>query len=55
MASAVAYPAALRAHLPIPADHHLLFGVALGTAADLPVNTCRTQRAPIDANVAFVA
>lgn len=55
MASAVAYPAALRAHLPIGADQQLLFGVALGTAADAPANACRTGRAPVDANVTFVA
>ncbi len=55
MASAVAYPQALRAHLPIPAEHQLLFGVALGTPADAPANSCRTDRAPIDANVTFVA
>lgn len=55
MASAVAYPAVLRAHLPIAAEHQLLFGVALGTAADAPANACRTDRAPIAANVTFVA
>jgi nitroreductase len=53
MASAVAYPHAVRAHLPIPAEHHLLFGIALGTPADAPANACRTDRAPIDANGAF--
>lgn len=55
MASAVAYPKALRAELPIGDDQQLLFGVALGTAADAPANACRTTRAPVDANVTFVA
>ncbi|MBK9035456.1 MAG: nitroreductase family protein [Myxococcales bacterium] len=54
MASAVAYPKALRAELAIPDEHQLLFGVALGTASAAPANACRTTRAPIDANVTFV-
>lgn len=55
MASAVTYPAVLRAQLPIAAEHQLLFGVALGLPADAPANACRTARADVDANVTFVA
>ena len=55
MASVAAYPAALRRELPIDDQQQLLFGIALGTAADAPANTCRTSRAPVDANVTFVA
>jgi len=55
MASAVTYPAVVRAQLAIPAEHQLLFGVALGLPADAPANACRTTRAPVDANVTFVA
>lgn len=54
MASVVTYPKPLRALLPIADDHQLLFGIALGTAADAPANACRTTRAPLDANVTFV-
>jgi len=34
----------------------VLFGVAIGHADDAaPANRCRTTRAPIEANVTFVA
>lgn len=55
MASVVAYPKPLRALLPIGDEQQLLFGVALGLAADAPANACRTSRAPVDANVTFTA
>lgn len=56
MASIATHPKPLRELLPIPADHHVLFGVALGLADDAaPANACRTTRAPLDANVTFVA
>ena len=55
MASVVTYPKPLRALLPIGDEQQLLFGVALGHAADAPANACRTTRAPLDANVTFVA
>lgn len=55
MASVVAYPAALRAQLPIAASEDLLLGVALGWRDDaVPANRCRTSRDPIAANVRFV-
>lgn len=55
MASVATYPAPLRAALPIADEQQILFGVALGLAADAPANACRTTRAPVDANVTFVA
>ena len=54
MASVVTYPKPLRALLPIADEQQLLFGIALGTAAEAPANACRTARAPLDANVTFV-
>jgi hypothetical protein len=45
----------LRAALPIAEEHQVLFGLALGLAADAPANACRTSRAPVDANVTFIA
>lgn len=53
MASVVTYPKPLRALLPIADDQQLLFGIAIGHAADAPANACRTTRAPIEANVTF--
>jgi nitroreductase len=56
MASVAAYPATLRAHLPIAETDVILFGLALGHLDPAaPANACRTQREPVDANVAFVA
>lgn len=55
MASAVTYPKPLRALLPIADEQQLLFGVALGRAADAPANRCRTTRASLDANVTFAS
>lgn len=55
MASVVTYPKPLRALLPIGDDQQLLFGIALGSAADAPANACRTGRDPVEANVTFVA
>lgn len=54
MASVAAYPEPLRAHLPIADTDIVLFGLAFGYADDTaPANTCRTSRAPIEANVTF--
>ncbi len=56
MASIAGYPTPLRAALPIPDDHHILFGLALGhEQTDAPANAGRTDRAPLDANVTFIA
>jgi len=56
MASVAAYPEPLRARLPIAETDAILFGLALGHADDAaPANRCRTTRAPVEANVAFVA
>ncbi|MBX3154386.1 MAG: nitroreductase family protein [Deltaproteobacteria bacterium] len=55
MASVAAYPEPLRAHLPLADTDVVLFGLAFGYADDAaPANTCRTSRAPIEANVTFV-
>jgi nitroreductase len=55
MASLATYPKPLRALLPISDAEHVLFGIALGLADDAaPANTCRTTRAPLDANLQFV-
>jgi nitroreductase len=56
MASVAAYPAPLRAQLPIAETDVILFGIALGRAdADAPANRTRTTREPVEANVTFVA
>ena len=56
MASIAAYPEPLRAALPIAAETQILFGIALGYEdTDVPANACRTDRAPVDANVTFVS
>ncbi len=55
MASVAAYPAALRAHLPIAETDIILFGLALGRADEAaPANSYRTGREPVENNVAFV-
>ncbi len=55
MASVAAYPAALRAQLPIAETDVILFGLALGRADDAaPANGYRTGREPVATNVAFV-
>jgi nitroreductase len=55
MASVAAYPAPLRAALPIAETDIILFGLVLGHAdLDAPANTCRTTRSPVEANVTFV-
>jgi hypothetical protein len=55
MASVAAYPATLRAELPIAESDIILFGLVLGRAdMDAPANRCRTTREPLDANVIFV-
>jgi nitroreductase len=54
MASVAAYPAPLRALLPIAETDAILFGLALGHAADSPTNECKTSRDPVDANVQVV-
>lgn len=55
MASVAAYPAPLRAHLPIAESDVILFGLAIGHAdPDAPANACRTTREPVAANVTFI-
>jgi nitroreductase len=55
MASIAAYPALLRAALPIAETEVVLFGLVLGHADPAaPANECRTGRAPVTANVTFV-
>lgn len=55
MASVAAYPEVLRARLGIPPELVILFGVALGHEdPSVPANACRTDRAPIEANVTFL-
>ncbi len=55
MASIAAYPEPLRAMLPIAETDIILFGLVLGHAdADAPANTCKTTRAPVEANVTIV-
>jgi nitroreductase len=55
MASLAAYPAPLRARLPIADSDVILFGLALGRIDDTaPANACRTGREPLAANVEFV-
>ena len=54
MASVAAYPAALRAALPIGETEVVLFGLALGHADPAaPANATRTTREPASANVVF--
>jgi nitroreductase len=56
MASIAAFPAPLRALLPVAETDVVLFGIALGHPAEgATANACRTDRAPLDANVTFVA
>lgn len=56
MASVAAYPAPLRARLPIADTDAILFGLVLGHADDgAAANTCRTTREPLATNVTFVA
>lgn len=55
MASVAAYPAPLRAALPIADTDVVLFGIVFGRAdATAPANACRTTRSPVEANVTFV-
>jgi nitroreductase len=55
MASVAAYPAPLRAALPIADTDAILFGIALGLEdPSSPANACRTTRDPVDSNVTFV-
>ena len=56
MASVAAYPAPLRARLPIADDDIILFGLALGYADPAaPANQCRTSREPLAQTVTFVS
>lgn len=56
MASVAAYPAPLRARLPISETDIILFGLALGRADNAePANQCRTERESLETNVAFIA
>lgn len=55
MASVAAFPAPLRAELPIADSDVILFGLVLGYAdPQTPANTCRTTREPVSSNVTFV-
>ncbi len=55
LASVAAYPAVLRAHLPIADTDQILLGIALGYEdATVPANATRTTRAPATANVTTV-
>jgi nitroreductase len=55
MASVAAYPAPLRELCEIPAEHTVLFGVALGREdPQVPANACRTERSPLADNVRFL-
>ena len=55
MASLATYPEVARSVLEIPADHSLLFGVAMGHEdASVAANACRTTRSPLSDNVVFV-
>jgi len=54
-ASIAEYPAIVRAHLPVPADHKIVCGMALGYAdAAARVNGFRTERAPVDEFATFL-
>jgi nitroreductase len=48
-AALAGYPDVVRAHFDVPAHHKLLCGVALGYAADAPVNAFRPARQPVSA------
>lgn len=55
MASIAAYPAPLRAALPIAETDIILFGLVLGHAdVTAPANTTRTTREPVAANITVV-
>ena len=55
LASVAAYPATLRAELPIADTDVILFGIAIGHPSQgAPANECRTTRDPIEANVRVV-
>ncbi len=55
MASIAAYPAPLRAALPIAETDIILFGLVLGHADETsPTNAARTTREPVEANITFV-
>ena len=54
-ASIAEYPAIIRAHLPVPAGHKIVCGMALGYAdAAAPVNGFRTTRAGVDEFTTFM-
>jgi nitroreductase len=56
MASIAAYPAPLRARLPISDSDIILFGLALGHSDEaVAANRCRTAREPVETSVAFIA
>lgn len=55
MASIAAYPAPLRAALPIAETDIILFGLVLGHAdVTAPANAARTTREPVEANITVV-
>jgi nitroreductase len=54
-ASIAEYPAIVRAHLPVPATHKVVCGMALGYAAlDAPINGFRTERASVNEFATFL-
>lgn len=54
-ASIAEYPAIVRAHLPVPAHHKVVCGMALGYAdVAARVNGFRTERAPVDEFATFL-
>ena len=56
MASIAAYPAPLRAALPIAETDIILFGLVLGFAdTNSQTNSCRTTREPVAANITGMA
>lgn len=56
MASVAAYPDVLRAHLGVPDDLAILFGVALGHEDEaVPANACRTKREPLAGNITVLS
>ncbi|HEY8431590.1 MAG TPA: nitroreductase [Sandaracinaceae bacterium] len=55
-AALASYPKAVREVLAIPDEIGVLFGIALGYEdPSVPANACRTDRAPLEENVRFVA
>lgn len=54
-ASLAAFPAPIRATLPIPDEVGILFGIAIGYEdPSVAANACRTTRAPVEQNIRFL-